>query len=136
MCFKILKTVTVNGSPAPLFETDGDRIAYVSRPWVHPLAQVPWTAVAQVTEESTISVSEEVSKLVRLVRGEMARLAMQAEFAIENANHFRLAYLAPVMAARVLEMTALESPRSLRHRYHLIAKGLQWLKQHPAGGPP
>jgi ATP-dependent DNA helicase RecG len=141
---EILKTMGANGLPAPLFETDHDRIAYVSRLPVHALAEVPETAVAQGTGESsidvtmrvTMDVSEEVSKLVRLVRGEMARPALQAKLDLRKAEHFRLASLAPAIAAGLPEMPVPSSPRILRQRYRLTAKGLQWLKQRAAGGQP
>ena len=89
-----------------------------------------------VDMDVAMHVSEEVSKLVKLVKGEMARPAMQAELGLKNVEHFRLTYLAPAIAAGLLEMTAPESPRSPRQRYRLTAKGLQWLKQRPAGGQP
>jgi ATP-dependent DNA helicase RecG len=49
---------------------------------------------------------------------------------LRNADHFRRAYLAPAIAAKLLEMTAPESPRSTKQRYRLTAKGRQWLKAH------
>lgn len=38
---KILKEMAANGSPAPLFETDDDRLAFVIRLPRHPLSLVP-----------------------------------------------------------------------------------------------
>jgi len=52
---KILKMMAANGSPAPLFETDDDRCAYVIRLPVHLLAQQP---AEQVTMDVTPQVTE------------------------------------------------------------------------------
>lgn len=38
---KILKEMATNGSPAPLFETDDDRLSFVIRLPRHPFALVP-----------------------------------------------------------------------------------------------
>lgn len=128
---KILKAMAANGSPAPLFETDDDRCAYVIRLPVHPLAQEPETA----TGKETMDVTPEVAALLKKVQGEVSRPDLQAAMGLRNADHFRRAYLAPAMAARLLEMTAPQSPRSTKQRYRLTALGRQWLASQGAGKP-
>lgn len=124
---KILKAMAANGSPAPRFETDDDRLAYVIRLPVHPLAKRP-------TEEVTMDVTGEVAALLRLVSGEMSRPELQAAMRLKNADHFRKTYLASAMSAGLLEMTAPESPRSTKQRYRLTALGQQWLKTQGGSG--
>lgn len=117
---KMLKAMAANGSPAPQFETDDDRLAYLVRLPVHPLAD-------PASDQVTMDVTMEVAKLLTTVRGEMSRPDLQAAMGLKNADHFRRAYLTPAMAAGLLEMTAPDSPRSTKQRYRLTAEGRQWL---------
>ena len=136
---KILKAMAANGSPAPLFETDDDRIAYLIRLPVHPLAQGPGASTDQVTTDVTTdvtTVSEEVAALLRVVQGEMARPALQVVMGLKNAEHFRKAYLVPAMESTCLEMTLPDTPRSTKQRYRLTAKGRVWLKSHAKPNAP
>ncbi len=132
---KILKAMTANGSPAPLFETDDDRCAYVIRLPIHPLAQMPeglseqlTTEVAtEVTTEVTMEVTTEVSKyvlaLLGVVQGEMARAELLAALGLKHAEHFRKRYLYPAIESGCLEMTHPDMPRSSKQGYRLTAKG-------------
>ncbi len=122
---KILKVLVANGSPAPLFETDDDRSAYVIRLPVHPLAQVP---ADQITDQVTMDVTMEVTALLRVVKGDMRRQELQAAMGLKNADHFRKAYVLPAIAAGYVEMTLPNQPNSRPQRYRLTAKGRQWLK--------
>lgn len=79
---KILKAMAANGSPAPLFETDDDRAAYVIRLPVHPLAVPPPGATPEVTTEVTDQVTDQVAdpvlSLLRVVlHGEHTRRSLQ-----------------------------------------------------------
>ena len=77
---KILKEMATNGSPAPLFETDDDRLSFVIRLPRHPLALVPSADTTQVTPQVTGEVTPqvtgevtgEVARLLRAVAGEMS----------------------------------------------------------------
>ncbi|MEO8647253.1 ATP-binding protein, partial [Pseudomonas sp.] len=53
---KILKVMAANGSPAPLFETDDDRISYVVRLLAHPQSQATDSKITEVTMEVTMEV--------------------------------------------------------------------------------
>jgi len=50
---KILKKMAGNGSPAPLFETDDDRLSFVIRLPRHPLPLVPSLADSAGTDQVT-----------------------------------------------------------------------------------
>mgnify|MGYP001492423101 CR=1 FL=1 len=120
---KILKEMAANGSPAPLFETDDDRLSFVIRLPAHPQALVP---TAQVTAQ--------VGTLLAQMKGEMTRQAMQDSVGLAHREHFRKAYLAPALALGVIEMTQPDKPNSRSQRYRLTAYGRQWLDAHPDGG--
>jgi ATP-dependent DNA helicase RecG len=125
---KILKVMAANGSPAPLFETDDERLSYVVRLPVHPLAQGPDVAAGEVTTEVTTEVTMEVAALLNVVAGEMSRQELQVAMGLKNAEHFRKAYVLPAIAAGCLEMTLPEQPNSRLQRYRLTATGQHWLQ--------
>lgn len=59
-----------------------------------------------------------------MIQGDMSRPELQRAMGLRNAEHFRKAYLAPAMAAGLLEMTLPETPRSTRQAYRLSSRGL------------
>lgn len=126
---KILKAMAVNGSPAPLFETDDDRAAYVIRLPVHPLARMEAGAATETTGQVTTEVTTEVRRLLAAFHGrqEFTRQELQDALALKNAEHFRKAYLLPALASGMVEMTLPDMPRSSKQRYRLAAHASQWL---------
>ena len=129
---KILKEMAANGSPAPLFETDDDRLSFVIRLPRHPLSLVPTVGEGEVTGE----VTGEVERLLRAVDDEMSRQQIQAALGLKGEEHFRTAYLKPALAMKVIEMTLPDVPRSSKQRYRLTALGQRWLSTHPRGAAP
>jgi ATP-dependent DNA helicase RecG len=127
---KILKEMAANGSPAPLFETDDERLAFVIRLPRHPLALVPTAGTGEVTTE----VITEVERVLRVLVGEMSRQELQEGLALKNDEHFRKAYLLPALGLGLVEMTLPDKPRSSKQRYRLTAIGRWWLEAHPDGG--
>lgn len=122
---KILKAMATNGSPAPLFETDDDRLSFVIRLPRHPLSLVP-----------TGEVTGEVERLLRVLVAEMSRQQLQEGLALRHEDHFRKAYLLPALGAGLAEMTLPDKPRSSKQRYRLTAIGRQWLQGHPGRDGP
>ena len=123
---KILREMAANGSPAPLFETDDDRLAFVIRLPCHPLALVPKGDAGEVTPE----VTPEVEKVVRALPNALSRQVLQDALGMKDDEHFRKAYLLPALASGLVEMTLPDKPRSSKQRYRLTAIGRQWLKAH------
>jgi len=116
---KILKEMRANGSLAPLFETDDDRLAFVIRLPRHPLAIDKASSTAQVTEE--------VERLLCALNGEMSRQELINALGMTHREHFRNAYLKPAVDAGVIEMTLPDKPTSSLQRYRLTAHGQRWL---------
>ncbi len=73
---KICKAMAANGSPAPRFETDDDRLACVIRLPVHLLATRP-----------TREVTGEVQRLMRGMQVEMSRQQMQDALVLKHEDH-------------------------------------------------
>lgn len=129
---KILKAMAANGSPAPRFETDDDRLACTIRLPVHPLAKRP---NGDVTDQVTDQVTGEVARLLAAAaRGEHTRNALQEALGLKHTPHFRQAFLLPALEAGLIEMTLPDKPRSSNQRYRLTALGQHWLDRHPGGG--
>jgi ATP-dependent DNA helicase RecG len=126
---KILKEMAANGSPAPLFETDDDRLSFVIRLPRHPLALAPTAGTGQVTAQ----VTAQVGALLAQLDGEMTRQAMQDALGLAHREHFRRDYLLPALELGVIEMTQPDMPNSRSQRYRLTATGRQWLEAHPGG---
>ena len=119
---KILKEMAANGSPAPLFETDDDRLSFVIRLPRHPLALVPSGGTQQVTPE--------VGRVVLALEKELSRTDLQKALDLKDEKHFRTAYLSPALDSGLVEMTRPETPRSSKQSYRLTALGKQWLELH------
>ena len=130
---KIINEMEANGSPAPLFETDEERIAFVIRLPVHAQAQRPNMDgdMDGDMDGEPPDVTTDVITLLNLVQGEMTRQALQDAMGLKNLAHFRKAYLAPALASGCLEMTLPDKPRSTNQRYRLTTKGQQWRKETP-----
>ena len=122
---KILKAMAANGSPAPVFETDDDRTAYLIRLPVHPLAAAAEGEAAQVTGQVTGQVTVEVARLLQVLSGDMSRQELQQALELKHRDHFNAAYLTPALRLGLVEMTVPDMPRSSKQRYRLTAAGAQ-----------
>lgn len=137
---KILRAMQTNGSPPPQFETDEDRSYFLVRLPIHERAD--WgaddltvrPAVVTVTTNAPIlqagdqvgdQVSDQVRELVSHLDTELHRDELQARVAIKSRRYFRVHYLAPAIAAGLVEMTDPASPNSPRQRYRLTLLGRQ-----------
>lgn len=127
---KIFKVMAANGSPAPLFETDDDRLSFVIRLSSHPLALAPATDSPQITTQ----VTTQVGMLLSRIKGEMSRQSIQDALGLANREHFRKSYLAPALEQGVIEMTLSDKPNSRCQRYRLTPLGTRWLETHPGPG--
>lgn len=113
-----------NGSPAPLFETDDDRLSFVIRLPVHVAAIGENAPTPQVTTQVTMQVGALLSRM----SGEMSRQAIQDALGLSNRERFRKTYLVPALEQGMIEMTLPDKPNSRSQRYRLTALGHQWLE--------
>ena len=80
-------------------------------------------AAGQVAPEVTPEVTPEVLRLLSSLQGEMTRRELQAALDLKDADHIREAYLAPALAAGLVEMTIPDKPNSRLQRYRLTELG-------------
>jgi ATP-dependent DNA helicase RecG len=100
---KMLREIKKNGSPEPIFHTDGDRTFFLVEFPVHPVF-----AEAIKQKEVTREVTRELQETLRL----------------KNAEHFRKAYLLAAIDSGLVEMTVPDKPKSRLQRYRLTENGL------------
>ena len=118
-----------NGSPAPVFESDEDRIWFLTRLPVHepvdlePTGQDTEHDTEQVTEQDAQQVTDHVERLVAALIGEMGRAQLQAALQLTHRPHFTTAYLRPALEAGLIEMTLASKPTSRNQRYRRTAAG-------------
>ena len=134
---KILRAMRGNGSPAPVFESDDDRISFLTRLPVHeqargePTGQVAGQVTLQdtgqvtpqVTPQDTPQVTGHVRQLVTALAGEMSRSQMQAAIGLRDRNYFTTAYLRPALEAGLIEMRLPGKATSGNQRYRRTAAG-------------
>lgn len=84
-------------------------------------------AVTSVTPQVAPQVTPQVERLLRAMRGEMSREALQAVLALQDRKSFRERYLKPALADGLIEMSLPGKPNSRLQRYRLTDKGRQWL---------
>ncbi len=83
------------------------------------------TATQQVTPPVTLPVTLPVNKLMKLLNeaGAMGNAALRERLGLKDRLHLREHYVAPAMAAGLIEMTLPEKPNSRLQKYRLTDKG-------------
>ena len=82
----------------------------------------------QVTPHVAPQVTPQVERLLRVVKGEVDRDALQQAVGLKARKNFRQLYLAPAIDAGLIEMTIPDKPRSSKQKYRLTGKGRKVLK--------
>jgi ATP-dependent DNA helicase RecG len=83
---------------------------------------------SQVTPHVAPQVTPQVERLLRVVKGEVDRDALQQAVGLKARKNFRQLYLAPAIDAGLIEMTIPDKPRSSKQKYRLTDKGRKVLK--------
>jgi len=121
---KILKALERNGSPLPEFETDEERSYFVTRLFIHPGFkidnQVIMQDTTQVTAQDTAQVTTQEDKMKKLIDfcvESRTREEMQSYVGISHREHFRKAYLKPLLESGAIKMTLPDRPNSRNQKY-------------------
>ncbi|MFH1664848.1 MAG: Fic family protein [Candidatus Omnitrophota bacterium] len=129
---KIIQEIEKNGSPLPLFHTDGERSYLTVEFPAHSLFvkehAISSKDTGRVTTEVPTEVTTEVNKLLNIISGERSREALKYLLGLKNDEHFRKAYLIPAIKAGIVEMTIPDKPRSSKQKYRLTGKGMKYKK--------
>lgn len=90
-------------------------------------------AIPAATPQVAPHVTPQVERLLRGIRGEMSREALQQALGLQDRKSFRERYLKPALAEGLIEMSISDKPNSRLQRYRLTAKGRAVLAQQRAG---
>jgi ATP-dependent DNA helicase RecG len=151
----ILRAMHDNGSLAPLFETDDDRTYLLVRlplrpapaaegsaatPQAAPQAKLQQerllselaAALGLPTPQATPQAAVQAAKVLRAADKAQTRDALQQAAAINDREHFRKAYLEPLLVVKWLERTIPDKPTSPLQQYRLTEAGRAWLTANDA----
>ncbi len=94
---------------------------------------VDWQAAPhetpQVTPHEAPQVTPQVGRVLRAARKPASREALQRAAGIKDREHFRGAYLRPLIAAGLIQMTVPDKPQSRLQRYRLTPAGERALRR-------
>lgn len=95
------------------------------------LATILGLSTPQATPQVATQVATQVAKVLTAADGPEPREVLQQAAGILDREHFRNAYLEPLLAAGWLERTLPAKPTSPNQRYRLTEKGRTWLATRP-----
>lgn len=79
------------------------------------------------TPQAAAQVATQVTKALEEATEAVTRETLQEAMAMKDREHFRQAYLEPLVAAAWLERTIPDKPTSPNQKYRLTEKGRAWL---------
>lgn len=68
-------------------------------------------------------VTPEVMRLLKVMKGEMTRKAIQAKLGLKDEKNFRRSYQQPAVARKLIEMTIPDKPNSRLQKYRITSAG-------------
>lgn len=87
----------------------------------------------QVTPQVTLQVTPQVVTILQSARKPKSRAELQKAAGLRDRDHFRQAYLEPLIEAGFLAMTAPDKPRSSQQRYFTTPAGEKLLERERGG---
>ena len=90
-------------------------------------------AIPAAAPQVAPQVTPQVERLLRGIRGEMSREALQDALELQDRKSFRERYLKPALAEGLIEMSIPDKPNSRLQRYRLTDKGRTVLAQQQEG---
>jgi predicted HTH transcriptional regulator len=89
-------------------------------------------ALGLLTPQATPQVAQQATKLLQAAAEPASRDQIQTAAGMSDREHFRKAYLEPLLTAGWIERTIPDKPTSPHQRYRLTTKGREWLEKKPA----
>jgi len=121
------------GIPAPEFDEITGAAVVTFRVDVAGAAQriqqVTGQVTAQVTGQVTAQVTAQVARILEAAKTPRTREELQDAAGISHREHFRIAYLLPLLSAGWLERTIPDKARSRMQRYRTTAAGREIIER-------
>jgi len=83
------------------------------------------------TTQVTKQVTKQVAAVLQAAIEPAPRELLQEAVGLQNREHFRQAYLEPLVTGAWLERTIPDKPTSRLQKYRLTPKGREWLANRP-----
>jgi len=115
---KMRRAMKENGSPDPVFETDGDRSYFMTILAAHPEARV----------------SEQVIQILEFCRTERKKQEILNYLNLSPAYRNYKRHILPLLQNGLLSFTIPDKPRSRLQKYRTTGSGLAVLKHHAKNG--
>ncbi len=123
---RVIATCKQHGVAEPTFE---EREGFLIVTFKASL--VPSMSTTQVTTQVTMQVTAQVVAVLTAALTEAkTREELQRAIDIKNREHFRKAYLEPILASGLLERTIPDKPKSRMQKYRLTPTGKEILKKN------
>lgn len=107
-----------------------DWLAANSARFIEFMLEIILDTVNTATPQVAPQVAPQVGRLLKAIRGEMGREALQSTLGLSDRKSFRERYLKPALADGLIEMTMPEKPTSSLQEYRLTDRGRQLLAGH------
>ncbi|OQA02928.1 MAG: hypothetical protein BWY68_00881 [bacterium ADurb.Bin400] len=122
---RVIATCKQHGVAEPIFE---EREGFLIVTFKASL--VPGISTTQVTTQVTMQVTTQVVAVLTAALTEAkTREELQRAIDIKNREHFRKAYLEPILESGLLERTIPDKPKSRMQKYRLTPAGKEMLKK-------
>lgn len=82
----------------------------------------------QVTPQDAPQVTPQVAYLLRVLKGHMSAVTLQAALGLSDKKSFRERYLRPALAMGLIAMAIPQKPQSRLQTYHITVAGQEWLQ--------
>ena len=89
--------------------------------------QTLWRPKTDPSAQDNTQDTAQVTKMLRAATGGGSREQLQVAAGMKHREHFRKAYVEPLMTAGWLERTIPDKPNSRLQKYRLTEKGRTWL---------
>ena len=89
--------------------------------------QTLWRPKTDPSAQDNTQDTAQVTKMLRAATGGGSREQLQVAAGMKHREHFRKAYVEPLMTAGWLERTIPDKPNSRLQKYRLTDKGRDWL---------
>ena len=117
------------GMSPPVFEEITGAAVVTFRVDVAGAAQRTAQVTGQVTAQVTGQVTAQVARILEAAKTPRTREELQDAAGISHREHFRIAYLLPLLSAGWLERTIPDKPRSRMQRYRTTAAGREVIER-------
>lgn len=127
---RVIATCHDAGIPAPEFEEITGAAVVTFRVDVAGAAPRAQQVTGQVTAQVTGQVTAQVARILKAAKTPKTRGELQDAAGISHREHFRTAYLQPLLSAGWLERTIPDKPRSRMQRYRTTEAGHDAIKRN------